>query len=156
MSLPGISPAGHEGYMRKAIAEAERAAQAGEVPVGAVIVCDGRIVGKAHNQVEMLHDPTAHAEMIAITQAAEYQGDWRLEGMMLYVTIEPCAMCAGAAVLARLEHVIYGASDPRAGAAGSALNVFDANSRIYRVKVRGGLLAEECSALLKEFFARRR
>ncbi len=142
--------------MRRAIAEAEKAAEAGEVPVGAVIVCDGRIVGKAHNQVEMLHDPTAHAEMIAITQAAEYQGDWRLEGMTLYVTIEPCAMCAGAIVLARLENVVYGAGDPRFGAAGSAMNVFEDSSGMYRVKVRGGLLADECGHLLKEFFRRRR
>jgi tRNA(adenine34) deaminase len=142
--------------MRKALAEAEKAAEAGEVPVGAVIVCDGRVVGKAHNQVEMLHDATAHAEMIAITQAAEYQGDWRLEGMTLYVTIEPCAMCAGACVLARLENVVYGAGDPRFGAAGSAMNVFEDSANMYRVKVKGGLLADECGALLKEFFRRRR
>ena len=151
-----MSPLSHASYMSRAIAEARKAAEAGEVPVGAVIVSNGTIVGRAHNQVEMLHDPTAHAEMIAITQAAEYQGDWRLEGMTMYVTLEPCAMCAGAMVLARLQNVVYGAGDPRAGAAGSVIDVFDAASRMYRVDVQGGLLADECADMLKDFFRKKR
>lgn len=145
-----------ESCMRKALAEAKTAAEEGEVPVGAVIVDGGHVVAKAHNRIEALHDPTAHAEMIAITEAAEYRGDWRLNGMTLYATVEPCPMCAGAIILARIDRVVFGATDPRAGAAGSIFNVFEQTAHIHKVKVTGGILADECSLLLRQFFTKRR
>ena len=145
-----------EGCMRLALRQAAVAAEAGEVPVGAVVVYEGRIIARAHNQVEMLKDATAHAEMIAITQAAAGIGDWRLTKATLYVTKEPCVMCAGAMVNSRLGRLVFGCPDPRAGAAGGALNVTDFPGLLHRVEVQSGVLQDECQAILQEFFRRRR
>ncbi|MBI4564432.1 MAG: nucleoside deaminase [Planctomycetes bacterium] len=142
--------------MELALRQAQEAAESGEVPVGAVIVADGHVIARAHNQVETLQDPTAHAEMIAITQAAEAQQNWRLEGAELYVTLEPCPMCAGALVLARVGRVVYGASDPVAGACGSVFNLIAEPRLNHRVPVIQGVLADRCGALLKNFFRSRR
>ena len=142
--------------MRMALDEAHRAADEGEVPVGAVIVCRGRVVAAAHNQRETLRDPTAHAEMIAITQAAEALGAWRLEGCTLYVTLEPCPMCAGAIVQARVPRVVYGANDPKAGAAESLYTLLSDARLNHRCDLQSGVLATECGAVLTEFFRRRR
>ncbi len=139
--------------MRAALREAESAAAEGEVPVGAVVVHGGRIVGRGHNQRETLNDPTAHAEMIALTQAAAALGTWRLEGCTLFVTLEPCLMCAGALVNGRVDKVFFGARDPKAGACGSLYQVgFDARLN-HRFEVEGGLLEKECGELLRKFFA---
>lgn len=146
----------HEQYMRLAIAEAQAASEADEVPVGAVIVHHGRIIAAAHNQRELLHDPTAHAEMIAITQAAEAVGDWRLEDCTLYVTLEPCPMCAGAIVLARLPVLVFGAFDPKAGACGSLFSLVTDPRLNHRVQIVSGILEQECAAVLQDFFARKR
>lgn len=154
--MDSISVASPESYMRKALAEAAKAAEEGEVPVGAVVVEDGHIVGKAHNRVEALHDPTAHAEMLAITQAAEHRGDWRLNGMTIFTTVEPCPMCAGAIILARIDQVVYGAADPRAGAGGSAFNILGQAGHIHKVKVFSGICADESSELLRKLFKKRR
>ncbi|MFI5402612.1 MAG: tRNA adenosine(34) deaminase TadA, partial [Planctomycetota bacterium] len=138
--------------MRAALREAEEAARRDEVPVGAVVVHGGRIVGRGHNQREMLKDPTAHAEMIAITQAAAALEGWRLEGTTLYVTLEPCLMCSGAIVNARIPRVVFGAPDPRAGACGSVYQVgLDARLN-HRFDVTAGVLGAECAALLADFF----
>ena len=145
-----------EGCMRKALGQARLAADAGEVPVGAVVVWEDRIVARAHNQVELLKDATAHAEMIALTQACSAVGDWRLTDCTLYVTKEPCAMCAGAMVNARLGRLVYGCADPRMGAAGSALTITDFPGMLHRVAVSGGILADECQIVLREFFRERR
>ena len=142
--------------MRAALREAEEAARRDEVPVGAVIVHAGKIIGRGHNQREMLKDPTAHAEMIAITQAAAALEDWRLERTTLYVTLEPCLMCAGAIVNARIPRVVFGAHDPRAGACGSLYQVGLDTRLNHRFDVVGGVLAQECAALLQEFFGRKR
>jgi tRNA(adenine34) deaminase len=142
--------------MQAALREARRAADEQEVPVGAVVVHDGRIIGRGHNQREMLHDPTAHAEMIAITAAAAALEGWRLDETTLFVTLEPCLMCAGAIVNARIPRVVYGAADPRAGACGSLYHVgLDARLN-HRFEVVAGVLAEDCAALLVDFFAARR
>ncbi len=146
----------HQQTMMLALAEAEAAAAADEVPVGAVIVCDGTVLAAAHNQREQLHDPTAHAEMIAITQAAAALGSWRLEGCSLYVTLEPCPMCAGAIVQARIPQVVYGAADPKAGAAGSLYQLLDDPRLNHRSEVIGGVLSDRCGELLTEFFAGKR
>jgi tRNA(adenine34) deaminase len=145
-----------EYFMSLALKEAEAAASEDEVPVGAVIVCEGRVIGRAHNQRERLHDPTAHAEMIAVTQAASYLQNWRLTGCALYVTIEPCAMCAGALVLARMDRIVYGVADPKGGACGSVFNVVNEPRLNHRVLVTRGVLAEECARVLSDFFKRRR
>jgi len=145
-----------ERRMEEAIRLAQRAAEAGEVPVGAVIVHEGRVIGRAHNQVEALHDATAHAEMIAITQAAEALANWRLEGAEIYVTLEPCPMCAGALVNSRASRIIYGADDPIAGACGSVFNIVNEKRLNHRIPVVKGVLAERCSELLKSFFRARR
>lgn len=149
-----------EYYMSLALKEAQAAFQEEETPVGAVIVwadANGeRVIAKAHNQRERLKDPTAHAEMIAITQAAEYLQNWRLSGCTLYVTIEPCVMCAGALVLARIDRLVFGASDPKAGACGSVFNVVNAPGWNHSVRVTSGVMAAECGGLLKEFFKARR
>jgi len=145
-----------ERRMEEAIRLAQRAAEAGEVPVGAVIVHEGRVIGRAHNQVETLHDATAHAEMIAITQAAEALANWRLEGAEIYVTLEPCPMCAGALVNSRAARIIYGADDPIAGACGSVFNIVNEKRLNHRIPVVKGILAERCSELLKSFFRARR
>lgn len=139
-------------YMQYAIREAERALEIGEVPVGCVIVHEGRIIGKAHNQREVLQDPTAHAEILAITQAAAQLKTWRLEGARLYVTLEPCPMCAGAIILARIAEVHYGAPDPKAGCCGTLMNLLEDPRFNHRPAVFPGVLAEQCGAMLTNFF----
>jgi tRNA(adenine34) deaminase len=147
---------GDEYFMRLALREAERAREHGDVPIGAVVVRDGEVVSAAHNERELLQDPTAHAEIIALREAARALGSWRVLEATLYVTLEPCAMCAGAIVLARVPRVLYGASDPKAGAAGSVLDVLAEPRLNHRPEVRGGVLGEECGELLSAFFASRR
>lgn len=151
-----LDPLSHEAFMQQALREAESALAEDEVPIGAVIVRDGRVIASAHNQREQLRDPTAHAEMIAITQAASVLGNWRLEGCTLYVTLEPCAMCAGAAVLARLPRVVYGAADPKAGAVATLYRLLDDPRLNHRAEVIGGVLAETCGEMLSRFFAGKR
>ena len=146
----------HDHFMRLALQEAELARRADEVPVSAVIVLGDRLVASAHNQREQLHDSTAHAEMIAITQAAEAINDWRLEGCTLYVTLEPCAMCASAVIHARLYQLVYGASDPKTGALGGAYSLPDTHSHNHEVEIQAGLLADEAAEMLKAFFRERR
>jgi tRNA(adenine34) deaminase len=141
-------------YMQYALREAERALESGEVPVGCVIVHEGEIVGRAHNQRETLQDPTAHAEILAITQAAAHSRSWRLEGARLYVTLEPCPMCAGAIILARIAQVHFGAYDPKAGACGTLMNLLEDQRFNHQPAVFPGLLAEECGAILTRFFRR--
>jgi len=145
-----------EQYMRFALREARAAFDEGEVPVGAVVVHDGNLIGRAHNQRERLTDPTAHAEMIALTQAAAALESWRLLGATLYVTLEPCLMCAGALINARIPRVVFGARDERAGACGSLYQV-GLDSRLnHTFQVTGGVLEAECAAILQEFFQQRR
>ncbi len=143
-------------WMREALRLAEAALGHDEVPVGCVIVHDGRAVGRAHNQRETLRDPTAHAEMIAITQAAEALDAWRLSGCTLYVTLEPCAMCTGAMILARVDRLVYGASDPKGGAVRSVFRLLDEPRLNHRIPVTAGVMAEECGAVLSEFFRTKR
>lgn len=143
-----------EQWMEYAIREAEQASRRKEVPIGAVIVHDNRIVGRGYNQTETLQDPTAHAEMIAITAAATNIGSRRLEGCTLYVTLEPCAMCAGAIVLARLPRLVYGAADPKAGACGTLFNIVQDGRLNHRVDLAGGILSERCGGMLSAFFAK--
>jgi len=138
--------------MREALRQAEAALDDGEVPVGCIIVHHGQVLGRAHNQRETLRDPTAHAEMIAITQAAEALGSWRLTGCTVYVTLEPCTMCAGAMVLARIERLVYGAVDPKAGAIESVFRILDERRLNHRVQASGGILAEACGSILSQFF----
>jgi tRNA(adenine34) deaminase len=145
-----------EHFMRLALREAERALEHDDVPIGAVIVRDGEVIGAAHNERELRADPTAHGEILALREAAQNTGAWRLLDCVLYVTLEPCAMCAGAVVLARLPRLIYGATDPKAGAAGSVLDVLGEPRLNHRPDVAGGLLAAESAALLSEFFGKRR
>ena len=142
--------------MRLALREAERALAHDDVPVGAVIVREGEVIGAGHNERELREDPTAHAETIAIREAARALGSWRLIGTVLYVTLEPCAMCAGAIVLGRIPRVVYGAVDPKAGAAGSVLDILAEPRLNHRPEVAGGLLEDECGELLKAFFRSRR
>ena len=142
--------------MEAALREARASAVADEVPVGCVIVHEGLIVGRGHNQTERLQDATAHAEILAIGAASNALGSWRLTGCTVYVTLEPCAMCAGAMVLARVSRLVYGAADPKAGGCGSVLDVVHEPRLNHRVDVSRGVLAEECGNLLKEFFARKR
>lgn len=139
-------------YMECALAEAEISEKLGEVPIGAVIVKDGEIVGRGHNLTETTKDPTAHAEMIAIRDAAKHLGGWRLTGCEMYVTCEPCSMCAGAMVWSRIEKVHIGTMDPKAGAAGSVLNVLQEPKLNHRVEIETGTMQEECSDILKSFF----
>ena len=151
----------HEYFMRQALAEAEAAFQVDEVPVGAIItyqdsVTGGKIVGAAHNQREGLHDPTAHAEMLAITQAAASLGNWRLEGCVLYVTLEPCPMCAGAIVQARIPKVVYGANDPKAGAVRSLFQLLSDSRLNHQTEIVEGVLGEVCGELLSNFFRSKR
>jgi tRNA(adenine34) deaminase len=143
-------------FMRLALREAERALEHEDVPIGAVVVRDGEVVAAGHNERELRQDPTAHAEVIALREAARLAGTWRVLDAVLYVTLEPCAMCAGAIVLARVPRVVYGASDPKAGACGSVLDVLGEPRLNHRPEVDGGLLAEECGEMLSEFFASRR
>jgi len=145
-----------EYFMRFALREAERAQEHDDVPIGAVVVGDGEVIAAAHNERELLQDPTAHAEVLALREASRALGSWRLLDAVLYVTLEPCAMCAGAIVLSRLARVVYGARDPKAGAAGSVLDVLGEPRLNHRPEVAGVLLADECGALLSGFFASRR
>jgi tRNA(adenine34) deaminase len=145
-----------ERWMQAAIAEARLALDHGDVPVGAVVVRDATVIGAGHNERERRQDPTAHAETLALQAAARRLGRWRLLDTVLYVTLEPCAMCAGAIVLARVPRVVYGTADPKAGAAGSVLDVLAEPRLNHRPAVAGGVLAPECAALLMEFFAARR
>lgn len=142
----------HQHYMRMALREAERAMEAGEVPVGCVIVHENHIIARGHNQREMLQDPTAHAEIIAITAAANHLGSWRLENTRMYVTLEPCPMCSGAIILARIAEVYFGASDPKAGCCGTLMNLLADRRFNHQPVVTGGVLAEECRGILSGFF----
>ncbi|HBO45730.1 MAG TPA: tRNA-specific adenosine deaminase [Planctomycetaceae bacterium] len=142
--------------MRMALAEAEAALAEDEVPVGAVIVHEGKVVARAHNQRERLRDPTAHAEMIAITQAAESRGSWRLDDCTLYVTLEPCPMCAGAILQARLPVVVYGATDPKAGAVQTLYHLLDDARLNHRCLIVSNVLADECGTILTRFFRQQR
>lgn len=142
--------------MTAALREAERAFDQGEVPVGAVIVKGGIMIAKAHNQVEMLQDPTAHAEILAIGAAANHLGSWRLSGCTLYVTLEPCPMCAGAIVLSRMDRIVFGSYDPKMGACSTLYNVVQDDRLNHRVEVIAGVMDDESGSLLKEFFAKKR
>jgi len=145
-----------EYFMRLALREAEAAMEHDDVPIGAVLVHEGEVLATGRNERELRKDPTAHAEVLALREAAQKLGSWRVLDSVLYVTLEPCAMCAGAIVLARVPRVVYGAWDPKAGAAGSVLDVLAEPKLNHRPDVSGGLLAEECGALLSSFFAGRR
>ncbi len=142
--------------MQEAIKWAKMAAQKDEVPIAAVITLKNKIIARAYNQVEMLKDPTAHAEMLAITQAANYLSSKWLQDCTLYVTIEPCSMCAGALVLARIKKIVYGANDPKAGACGSIANIVRHKKLNHRIEVKSGILKEECAGLISEFFRKKR
>jgi tRNA(adenine34) deaminase len=145
-----------EYFMRLALREAQRASEHEDVPIGAVVAREGEAIAAAHNERELRQDPTAHAEIIALREAARVTGTWRVLGAVLYVTLEPCAMCAGAIVLARIPRVVYGASDPKAGACGSVLDVLGEPRLNHRPDVARGLLAGECGEMLSAFFASRR
>ena len=146
----------HELYMKYALAEARKAFDEDEVPVGAVIVHEGQIIARAHNQIKTLKDPTAHAEMIAITQAASYLKNERLNGCALYVTIEPCSMCVGASILARIDAIVYGAEDTKTGACGSAIDLAKPGLFNHTIEVIRGILEDECRSIIQEFFLARR
>jgi len=139
-------------FMRMALREAEQAAAEGEVPCGAVIVKDGEVIGKAHNQTEMLNDPTAHAEILAITQATQAVGNWRLNDAVMYVTKEPCPMCAGALVLSRIKKVVWGMTDPVRGGAVSKFNILNTADLNHAVDVETGLMEDDCKAVMQGFF----
>jgi len=143
-------------FMQQALEQAQLAALAGEVPVGAVIVRNGEIISKAFNKPISNHDPSAHAEMLALRQAAVSEANYRLPGTTLYVTLEPCTMCAGAILHARVDRIVYGASDPKTGAAGSVLDVFSSKQINHQTAVQGGMMGEECGQLLRDFFKERR
>lgn len=154
-NLPAGVPS-DEYWMNLALAEARQAADQGEVPVGAVVVQQNKIIGRGHNQVESLQDPTAHAEVLALGAAAGTAGSWRLEKTTLYVTLEPCTMCCGALLLARIPRLVFGAVDPRAGAVVSVARLLAGNPYQHKVQVLGGVAASECGHLLQEFFRKRR
>ena len=145
-----------ERYMRLAIDAAHIAEENGDVPIGAVIVYQDRVIGRAYNQREQLTDPTAHAEIVALTQAATFMETWRLHGCTIYVTLEPCPMCAGALVLGRLDRLVYGCDDPKAGACGSLYDIVRDERLNHRLEVTSGVLANECAKLLQDFFRERR
>ncbi len=145
-----------EYFMREALRQAQKAYAADEVPVGAVVVREGKIIARAHNQVELLKDATAHAEMLALTEAEAAVGDWRLTDCDLYVTKEPCAMCAGALVHTRTRRVIFGCADPAAGAAGSLINLLQMHGFNHQCQITSGVLQKECAAMLQDFFRKRR
>ncbi len=145
-----------EQFMRLALAEAEKAFSEGEVPVGAVIVRDGEVVASAHNGPVALQDPSAHAEILALRSAASGEGNYRLTGTTLYVTIEPCLMCAGALIHARVSRLVFGAPDPKGGAVASLYSVLDDNRLNHRIRVTGGVLAEECGEIMSRFFREKR
>ncbi|SEM84967.1 tRNA adenosine(34) deaminase TadA [Lihuaxuella thermophila] len=142
----------HEFFMEAALEEAKKAESIGEVPIGAVVVLDGEIIGRGHNLRETHQDPTAHAEMIAIREAAERIGSWRLTDCILYVTLEPCPMCAGAIVQSRIKEVVYGTEDPKAGCAGTLMNLLDDPRFNHQTPIVTGILKEECSRILTDFF----
>jgi tRNA(adenine34) deaminase len=146
----------HEYFMREALRQAQKACEAGEVPVGAIVVLAGKIIGRAHNQVELLNDATAHAEMLALTQAEAAVRDWRLTECDLYVTKEPCPMCAGALVHTRVRRVVFGCPDAAAGAAGSVINLLQMPTLNHRCEILAGILQNECAAILQNFFRKRR
>ncbi len=150
------APMSNEDYMRIALDLAQRAAAAGEVPVGAIVVKDGDIIGRGSNAPITTHDPTAHAEIRAMREAAQHLGNYRLVGCTLYVTLEPCAMCSGAIQHARIAKVIYGASDPKTGACGSVVNLMAEPKLNHHTEIEGGILATECGEILSSFFAARR
>src|SRR5215216_3187249 len=151
-----LEPLPDEYFMREALRQAQKAYTADEVPVGALVVREGKIIGRAHNHVELLKDATAHAEMLALTQAEAAVGDWRLTNCDLYVTKEPCAMCAGAVVHTRIRRVIFGCSDLSAGAVGSMMNLLQMPTLNHRCEITSGVLQRECTAILQEFFRKRR
>jgi tRNA(adenine34) deaminase len=159
INLPRLTimeAAGDEHFMRLALREATRALEHDDVPIGAIVVSGAEVIGAAHNERELRQDPTAHAEVLALREAAGHLGTWRILDSVLYVTLEPCAMCAGAIVLGRVGRVVYGTADPKAGAAGSVMDVLAEPRFNHRPVVEGGLLREECAALLVDFFAARR
>lgn len=145
-----------QNYMRMAIDQAFIAEENGDVPIGCVIVYENRVIAKAYNQREQLQDPTAHAEIIALTQAAEAVGNWRLHGCTVYVTLEPCPMCAGALVLGRLDRLVYGTDDPKTGAVQSLYNIVQDERLNHRLEVTAGVMQEDCKTQLQAFFQRRR
>lgn len=145
-------PTEHERFMALAMAEAESARARGDVPVGAIVVHDGKVIGRGHNLREVLQDPTAHAEMVAIRQAAETLGSWRLEGCTVYVTLEPCAMCGGAMVLSRIQRCVYGASDPKGGFMGTLADLSHFEGLNHRFDVMPGVMEADCAAQLRDFF----
>ena len=143
---------GNSYWMKMALQEAEKAFRIGEVPVGAVIVLNGQLIGRGYNQTEKLKDPTAHAEILAITSACQAVGDWRLDGAVLYCTLEPCSMCAGAAVLARIAKIVFGAPDPKFGACGSIFNIPVDPRLNHRIELEGGVMAEDAAEIMRAFF----
>lgn len=143
-------------FMQQAIEQAKLATLAGEVPVGAVVVRDGKVISSAFNKPISTHDPSAHAEMLALRAAAQSEENYRLPGTTLYVTLEPCVMCSGAMLHARVDRVVYGAADPKTGAAGSVLDVFSSKQINHQTSVEGGVMGEECGQLLRNFFKERR
>lgn len=145
-----------EQYMKKAIDQAFIAEENGDVPIGAVIVHSDKIIAKAYNQREQLTDPTAHAEIIALTQASEYLGTWRLHGCTVYVTVEPCTMCAGALVLARIDRLVFGCEEPKTGACGSLYNIVQDERLNHRIETTKGVLKDDCGSMLSEFFRKKR
>lgn len=151
-----LEPSSDEYFMREALRQAQKAYDANEVPVGAVVVREGKIIARACNQVELLKDATAHAEMLALTQAEAAVGDWRLIDCDLYVTKEPCAMCAGALVHTRVRRVIFGCADPSAGAAGSVINLLQMPTLNHRCDVASGVLQDQCASILQDFFRKKR
>jgi tRNA(adenine34) deaminase len=151
-----IEPPSDEFFMHEALRQAQKAYAAGEVPVGTAVVRAGKVIARAHNQVELLKDATAHAEMLALTEAEAAVGDWRLTDCDLYVTKEPCAMCAGALVHTRIQRVIFGCPDPSAGAAGSVINLLQMPGLNHKCEITFGIMQHECSAILQDFFRKRR
>jgi tRNA(adenine34) deaminase len=156
MALEGTQQQEDQRFMRMAIEAAGIAEENGDVPIGAVIVYKNQIIGKAYNQREQLKDPTAHAEIIALTQAAAFLESWRLNGCTMYVTLEPCPMCAGALVLARMDRLVYGCDDPKTGACKSLYNIVQDERLNHKLEVKSGVLEEQCREQLQGFFARRR
>jgi tRNA(adenine34) deaminase len=146
----------HEHFMKLALAEARKAEQLDEVPIGAVIVSDGRVIARGHNKRETTNDPTGHAEIIALRKAAKKLGSWRMPNARIYVTIEPCSMCAGAIVWARLDEVVFGATDPKGGALGSSYNLYEQKNLNHYPKVTSGILSQECKAILSGYFKKKR
>ena len=154
--MDAMTPAADEEWMRRALAQAREAVGHGDVPIGAVVVHDGRVIGSGHNERERLQDPTAHAEVLALREAAAAIGSWRVLDSTLYVTLEPCAMCAGAILHARISRLVYGARDPKTGACGSVVDLFGDARLNHHATAEGGVLADECGKLLSDFFGRLR